>query len=96
MPKAYWIAHAAVQDPDPYATYIKGATAAIIKYGGRPLARGGKVHGLEGTIRPRNVIIEFESMEAALRCYPSAEYQEARKHRIGHSVADLMILEGIE
>jgi uncharacterized protein (DUF1330 family) len=96
MPKAYWIAHVEVKDPDPYSTYVKGATAAFGKYGGRPLARGGKIHGLEGNTRPRNVIIEFESIEAALRCYRSPEYQEAKAHRNGHSVGDLMILEGIE
>lgn len=96
MPKAYWIAHVEVKDPDPYSVYIKGATAAFVKYGGRPLARGGNVHGLEGLTRPRNVIIEFDSVDAALRCYNSAEYQEAKTHRKGHSVGDVMILEGIE
>ncbi|VVN56968.1 hypothetical protein PS687_02528 [Pseudomonas fluorescens] len=95
MPKAYWVAHVTVEDPTPYAIYAQGATAAFQKYGGRPLARGGRLVSLEGTERLRNVVIEFDSVEAALRCYESPEYQEAKKHRDGHALADLMIVEGV-
>ncbi|CUH39710.1 hypothetical protein JSE7799_02438 [Jannaschia seosinensis] len=95
MPKAYWIAHVTVTDPDPYALYAKGATEAFEKHGARVLARGGEVVGLEGESRPRNVIIEFDSMEAARACYDSAEYQAAREHRIGAGDAQIMLLEGV-
>lgn len=94
MPKAYWVAHVSVEHPDPYAIYAKGATEAFQKYGGRPLARGGRTITLEGNERPRNVVIEFESVEAALGCYNSPEYQAAKEHRVGHAQADLMIIEG--
>jgi uncharacterized protein (DUF1330 family) len=96
MPKAYWISHIEVLDQDQFTVYAKGAMAAFAIYGGRPLVRGGKVRGLEGTSRPRNIIIEFDSMEAALRCYESSEYQQAKAHRDGNANADLMILEGLE
>lgn len=95
MPKAYWIAHVTVTDPDPYALYAKGATDAFAKHGARVLARGGAVAALEGEASPRNVIIEFDSMEAARACYDSAEYQAARWHREGAGVAQIMLLEGL-
>ncbi|MBM2577868.1 DUF1330 domain-containing protein [Jannaschia sp. Os4] len=95
MPKAYWIAHVTVTDPDPYALYAEGATAAFAAHGAKVLARGGRVEGLEGESRPRNVVIEFESMEAALACYESAEYQAAKRYRVEAGEAQIMILEGV-
>ena len=95
MPKAYWVAHVTVTDPDPYALYAKGATEAFEKHGARVLARGGETVGLEGETRPRNVLIEFESLEAARACYDSPEYQAAREHRVGAGEAQIMLLEGI-
>ncbi|HEX7853988.1 MAG TPA: DUF1330 domain-containing protein [Sphingobium sp.] len=65
------------------------------KYGGRPLARGGSVVSLEGVERPRNVVIEFDSVDAALTCYNSPEYQEAKSNRDGHAAGDIMIIEGV-
>ncbi|RQR35450.1 DUF1330 domain-containing protein [Burkholderia sp. Bp9143] len=96
MAKAYWIAHVEVFDAESYAIYAKGATESFEKYGGKPLARGGFTRHLEGQQRPRNVVIEFDSMETALACYNSPEYQAAKAHRDGKAVADLMIVEGIE
>ena len=95
MPKAYWIAHVTVTDPDPYARYAAGATEAFVKHGARVLARGGLVDALEGEASPRNVVIEFDSMEAARACYASPEYQEARRHREGAGIAQIMLLEGV-
>ncbi|KIT16928.1 DUF1330 domain-containing protein [Jannaschia aquimarina] len=96
MPKAYWIAHVTVTDPDPYALYAKGATEAFAAFGAKVLARGGEVVGLEGETRPRNVIIEFPDMATARACYESDAYQAARKHRIGAGEAQIMLLEGAE
>ncbi|UWQ19247.1 DUF1330 domain-containing protein [Jannaschia sp. M317] len=95
MPKAYWIAHATVTDPDPYAIYAKGATEVFAQYGGTVLARGGRVEGLEGIARARNVVVEFESMEAALAAYNSPEYQAARQHRLDAGELEIILLEGV-
>ncbi|MEM7489716.1 MAG: DUF1330 domain-containing protein, partial [Pseudomonadota bacterium] len=88
--------HVTVTDPDPYALYAKGATEAFEKHGAKVLARGGTVVGLEGESRPRNVVIEFESLAAAQACYDSPEYQAAREHRIGAGDAQIILLEGVE
>jgi uncharacterized protein (DUF1330 family) len=54
------------------------------------------VERLEGGSRSRNVVIEFESMETALACYRSPEYQHALSLRQPVSRADLIIVEGYE
>jgi uncharacterized protein (DUF1330 family) len=94
MPKAYWIAHVTVTNPEPYALYAAGASEVFVKYGAVILARGGPSVGLEGAHRPRNVIIEFKDMETAQACYNSPEYQAARAHRIGNGEAEIMLVEG--
>jgi uncharacterized protein (DUF1330 family) len=94
MPKAYWIAHVDVVEAEPYCVYAKLASACFDKYGANILARGGKCQGLEGKVRARNVVIEFESMDQALGCYNSPEYQEAKAHREGNAQAELLIVEG--
>lgn len=94
MPKAYWIAHVTVTDPEPYALYAAGATEAFRKFNARVLARGGTCEQLEGNGHPRNVVIEFETLEAALACYNSPEYQAAKNHRLDAGIANIVIVEG--
>ena len=95
MPKAYWIAHVTVTDPDQYQHYAGAAPEAFKKYNARILARGGPHEQLEGEGRPRNVVIEFDSMQDALDCYHSEEYQAAKAHRKDAGIADLVIVEGV-
>ncbi len=92
---AYWIAHVTVTEPDAYKNYADAAPEAFKKYNARILARGGRCEQLEGNGRPRNVVIEFESVEDAVACYNSPEYQSARKHRENAGIADLVIVEGV-
>ena len=96
MPKAYWIARVDVADPETYKSYVATAKPAFERYNAKFLARGGKTEVLEGKARARNVIIEFASMEDALACYNSPEYQANIKVRQPHSVADLVIIEGYD
>jgi uncharacterized protein (DUF1330 family) len=92
MPKGYIVARIVVTDPEKYAEYVKDASEAIRKYGGRPLVRGGAYEELEGEGRPRNVVIEFESFEQAKRYYHSPEYQAAAEFRRRAAIADLVIV----
>lgn len=96
MPKAYWIAHVDVRDPDRYKDYVATARPAFERYGARFLARGGAYEAMEGTGRGRNVVIEFPSFEAARDCYNSPEYQEAKAIRQSVAEADMVIVEGQE
>jgi uncharacterized protein (DUF1330 family) len=95
MPTALWIAHVEVTNAEAYAEYAKGATVAIAAHGGVFLARGGKYVQLEGRDRPRNVVARFPSLQAAVDCYNSPQYQAALVHAKGASTRDLMVVEEI-
>lgn len=96
MAKGYWIAHVDVHDPERYKDYVATAAPAFQRYGARFLARGGAVTPLEGEPRGRNVIIEFPSVQAAVDCYNSPEYQAAKAIRQSVSEAEMVIVEGAE
>ncbi|KAF0231689.1 MAG: hypothetical protein FD175_597 [Beijerinckiaceae bacterium] len=95
MPKAYIVGRVSVNDLDTYKLYAAKATEAIAKYGGKFLARGGTFEIVEGEGRTRNVVIEFESFEAAKTYFFSPEYTEARKIRFPVSIGDFVIVEGV-
>jgi len=95
MPKGYWIAHVTVTDPDQYKFYAEAAPTAFKKYGATILARGGAFRQMEGEGRPRNVVIEFPSLQAAIDCYNSPEYQAAKARRQGAGVAEIVLVEGV-
>lgn len=93
---ALWIAHVTVTDADAYGKYAELASPAITKHGGEFIARGGKFVQLEGKERPRNVVAKFPSVDAAVECYHSPEYQEALNHARGASERELMVVETSE
>jgi uncharacterized protein (DUF1330 family) len=95
MPKGYIIARVDVNNPDAYALYAAAATEAIKKHGGRTLARGGRHEALEGQARARNVVIEFESYDAARAYYFSVDYQAAKAKRAGAATTEFVLVEGV-
>ncbi|MCE6949799.1 DUF1330 domain-containing protein [Cereibacter sphaeroides] len=96
MATALWIANVEVTDPEAYGRYAKAAGPAIAAHGGVFLARGGRFVQLEGRERSRNVVARFPSVEAAVACYNSDEYQAALDHARGASVRDLVVVEEVE
>lgn len=94
MPKGYWIAHVTVTDPEQYKQYVTATPEAFKKYGGTFLARGGTFQQMEGQSNPRNVVIEFPSLQAAIDCYNSPEYQAAKAKRAGAGIASIVLVEG--
>lgn len=96
MPKAYWVAHVDVADPEIYARYREANAVAFAKYGARFIVRGAPQVVREGQSRARTVVIEFPSLQAATDCFHSPEYQAAKAIRDPISTADLVIVEGYE
>lgn len=92
---ALWIANVTVTDTDAYAKYAALAGPAIAAHGGEFLARGGRYVQLEGRERKRNVVARFPSVDAAVACYNSTEYQAALDHARGASERDLIVVEEI-
>lgn len=93
---ALWIAHVTVTDNDSYMKYAALAGPALAAFGGEFVARGGAYVQIEGTDRPRNVVVKFDSVEKAEACYHSDAYQEALAFAKGASERDLVIVETME
>jgi uncharacterized protein (DUF1330 family) len=93
---AYVLVDCDVTDPMRYEEYRKLAPAAIAKYGGRYLVRGGATKVLEGTWQPKRVVVlEFPDVAAVQRFYDSPEYHAARTVRADAATMNLVVVEGI-
>ncbi len=90
---ALWIAHVSVTDAEAYGKYAELAGPAIAMHGGEFIARAARYVQLEGKDRPRNVVARFPSVEAAVECYNSDEYQAALNHARGASERELVVVE---
>jgi uncharacterized protein (DUF1330 family) len=97
MPKAYWIsAYRSISNPDALAAYAKLSGPALAAAGGKLLARGVAAATKEDGLKQRTVIVEFESVDAALAAYDSPGYQEALEALgTGAAERDIRIIEGI-
>jgi uncharacterized protein (DUF1330 family) len=93
---AYVIANVTVKDPVRYEDYRRLVTPTLARYGGRFIARGGRIEVLEGDWHPgRLVLLEFPSVDAAREWWNSPEYTEAKLIRQATSEGTLLILEGV-
>jgi uncharacterized protein (DUF1330 family) len=93
---AYIIARIEVTDGSRYQEYTKLTPAAIARFGGRFVVRGGKHVTLEGETETRRlVVIEFPDLEKAQAFYNSPEYVAARQIRAGAAVAQFLAVEGV-
>ena len=92
---AYVINDMEVTDPEALSAYAKLSPPTVARYGGRFLARGGRVETLEGDWSPKRlVIIEFPDVERAKAWLDSPEYAEARKLRHAASRSNMVVIEG--
>lgn len=97
MPKAYIVCcYREIKDPDCLDAYAKLGGPAVEANGGRILARGGRVHSLEGGIEERTIVVEFNSFEEALAHYHSDVYKLALEALGDGAVRDMRIVEGVE
>ena|ERR1700729_181909 len=96
MAKCYWVSRSEVHDPEGYKRYIEIAAPAFERSGAKYLARGGKVEALMGEARPRNILAEFPSMEAARAFFNSPEYSEALTYRRKSSTGEIYVVEGLQ
>ena len=96
MAKGYWIsAYHSISDEGKLAEYAKLAAPAIAAAGGKFLARGVAAQVYEAGVKARTVIIEFDSVAAAIAAHDSPGYQAALKALSGGAVRDLRVVEGV-
>lgn len=93
---AYMIARVEVTDLDKFKQYSAAAGMVTEKFGGKYLARGGSLEGLENfsDAGKRVVIIEFADLATANAWYNSDEYQEAKKLRENAATGNFLIVDG--
>ncbi|MEO0678090.1 MAG: DUF1330 domain-containing protein [Pseudomonadota bacterium] len=96
MPKGYWIAHGTITDAEVYDLYRQANAAPFKEFGARFLVRGGPQEVMEGEARPRTVVLEFPTIEAAHACYASEAYRAAKAIREPAAMSDLIIVEGYD
>ena len=93
---AYLIADVQVTDPKQYDEYRKRVPAALAKFGGKFIVRGGTVAPLEGEWKPsRIVVIEFASLGQVRQFYDSPEYRHAKEARLGRAKMNIIAVEGV-
>lgn len=93
---AYLVVDIDVTDPVQFEEYKKLAPAAVAKYGGRYLIRGGAYAVLEGDWKPQRLtVVEFESMDKGKAFHESPEYQAAIKARKGAANFNMLLVQGI-
>lgn len=95
MPKAYWVVcYRSVKNPDALAAYAQLAAPAVQAAGGRYLARGTPAKTYESGLDQRTVVVEFDSLDAALAVHGSPGYQAALRALGDGADRDVRIVEG--
>lgn len=93
---AYFIVRAQVHDPAAYQEYASRSPAVLARFGGRHIARGGRVITFEGPEETRRVVIAaFPDLATAEACYRSAEYQDIIRYRRDCATFEFILLDGI-
>jgi uncharacterized protein (DUF1330 family) len=96
MAKAYWIAtYRSVKNPEALAAYAKVSGPAIQAGGGRIMVRGMPAQTYEAGMDQRTVVIEFDSVAAAIAAHDSPAYQAAMDVLGDAAVRDIRIVEGV-
>src|SRR5579875_436551 len=95
MAKGYWITlYRSVSNPAALAEYAKLAGPAIQAGGGRFLVRGMPAKTYEAGLNQRTVVIEFDSLDAAIQTYESSAYQAAVRLLQGAAERDVRFVAG--
>ena len=92
---AYWITRCHINDQEIYEKYLELAGTAILENGGKFLVRGGKQIEKEGAGFERTVLVEFEDLMAAQKCYDSDVYKAALEFSKQSSNRLVVLVDGI-
>jgi uncharacterized protein (DUF1330 family) len=96
MPKAYWIAmYHEVRDPAALDAYAKVSGPALQAAGGRIMVRGLPAMTYDNGQNERTVVLEFDSVAAAIAAHDSPAYQASLELLGDAVVRDIRIVEGV-
>ncbi|MGE5240086.1 MAG: DUF1330 domain-containing protein [Bacteroidota bacterium] len=93
---AYVIVDVRATDPAKFEEYKKLVPATIAGFGGKYLARGGRVEMLEGGWDPeRVVILEFPTLERAREWWASEAYRQPKTMRQRCATTRMIVVESV-
>lgn len=93
---AYLVVYITVSNPEQLKKYQAVTPAAIAKYGGRFLVRGGPKVTVEGPEEQRRiVVVEFPTFKRAQEFWDSPDYRAAVELRKGAATFNAVIVEGL-
>ena len=93
MAKGYWVCTGTIHTTLGMVSYISAFNSWLEAVGARLLVRDLFSDVREGEPGTVNVIVEFESREAAVAAYESADYQKLIELRTPHSDLSVTITE---
>ena len=97
MSKGYLIGQLLVRNAEGYKAYSSQVQPTLEPFGGRFLVRGGDAVVLDGQpSAPRNVVIEFPSMQAAQDWYRSEAYQAILQDRLQNAEGYVVLVAGYD
>ena len=88
----YIIASYDIKDPKVYEDYVPGVVPLLQKHGAEILVADYDAETLEGQGRGVNVVLKFESEEAALNWYNDPDYGPVKKIRLDSTENGSLIL----
>jgi uncharacterized protein (DUF1330 family) len=93
---AYVIVEIHVTDPVRFEEYKKLAQGSIGGFGGKYIARGGRMEMLESDENyERIVILEFPTLERAKEWWASEKYREAKEMRQLSAKTRMIVVESV-
>lgn len=96
MAKAYWVnTYRSINNQAAFDAYAQLAGPAIQAAGGRFLVRGSPAKVYESGMMQRVVVIEFDSLDQAVKAHDSDGYQAALKALDNGADRDIRIIEGV-
>jgi uncharacterized protein (DUF1330 family) len=96
MAKAYWVnTYRSINNQAAFDAYAQLAGPAIQAAGGRFLVRGVPAKVYEAGMMQRVVVIEFDSLDQAVKAHDSAGYQAALAALANGADRDIRIVEGV-
>ena len=96
MARGYWVTtYLSVSNPEALARYASLAAPIIEAHGGRFVVRGIPARVYEAAPSQRCVVVEFDSVAAAIAAYESAAYQQVRSILEGAAQREVRIVEGV-
>ena len=89
---AYIIASYTIENPEGYAPYVPSVFPLLQKHNAEVLVGDFEAKALEGEARGVNVVLKFESEEAAMNWYNDPAYEPIRKIRIDSTKNGTLLL----